>query len=209
MSLSRPRSQLNTLQSSHNHHHQRDVIGWNFTVQNKTSQVEERKKKTSCEKFNILLRNQQKPLSASQRLHCARSFGGNQTRETRRQTHKKWGRHNTVWQDNGRMQPRCGGVLPLDAVKSIATVKLSCVLVGDWARQRLLETEMQGLSQRLQMGAHSQLFFHEWAGGKKPTTHQRLAAVAYEAAGRGSDTLENLLYSNSTQSCSGLWLFLQ
>lgn len=45
--------------------------------------------------------------------------------------------------------------------------------------------------------------------GKKTTTHQRLAAVAYEAAGRGSNTLENLLYSNSTQSCSGLWFFLQ
>lgn len=91
MSLSRPRSQLNTLQSSHNHHHQSGKIGWNVTVQSKTSQVEERKEKTSCKKFNILLRNQQKPsLPHIGRIvpHCARSFGGNQTRGTRRQTHK-------------------------------------------------------------------------------------------------------------------------
>lgn len=130
------------------------------------------RKKTSCKKFNILLRNQQKP-SLPHRGCIVHDPLVAIRRERRGDKHTKWGRHNTVWQDNGRerapslrMQPRCDGVLPLDAVKSIATVKLSCVLVGDWARQHLLETEMQGLSQRLQMGAHSQLFFHEWDGEK-------------------------------------------
>lgn len=43
-------------------------------------------------------------------------------------------------------------VLPLDAVKSMATVKLSCVLVGDGAHHHLKQ-----MYQYLQMGAHSQL----------------------------------------------------
>lgn len=56
----------------------------------------------------------------------------NQTQETRRETHKM-----RQTQDGVVRRRPCtrsaGVVLPLDAVKSIATVKLSCVLVGDGA----------------------------------------------------------------------------
>lgn len=42
------------------------------------------------------------------------------------------------------------------------------------------ETEMWGMCQHLQMGAHLQLFRLDWE------THQRLTAVTYKAPGRGS-----------------------
>lgn len=137
MSLSRPRAQLNTLQSSHNHHHQSGKIGWNVTVQSKTSQVEERKEKTSCKKFNILLRNQQKPSFPHRgcTVHdplvgIRRERRGDKHTKMRQAQHGVAGRWPRT-RSSLRMQPRCDGVLPLDAVKSIATVKLSCVLVGD------------------------------------------------------------------------------
>lgn len=49
-------------------------------------------------------------------------------------------------------------VLPLDAVKSMATVKLSCVLMGEGKHQYKFKTEMSRLCQYLQMGGDLQLF---------------------------------------------------